>query len=702
MQYDMSEPTIPTTMYSPPSFPWRGVDNEGYFERTLATVKFGDIGNTQAFLTSAFCGHPDVEALAKEVSEFVWYGHVYDHKIHMDMPGKFFIVTPYPKARKPTSGVDWTYGKGLGDRGLGTPCNLVFEIDAVSLTEQCRRLDAMVAIGVPMPNAACSSGGKSIHVIYAVSNMTWEQRDRLQSMLLAVTGADPSVGNRGRKMRLGGYKDELRTQTILHLDSTPTTVEAMEAGLNALCAAWGMTQDPVDVLSERLSMRATKGKANHGTTMRSSKGSLIGTWDPTSMMVTLASGGEVLASTLPVGKHKCECPFDTHTKSPMSAAVIVGKNGASIHCFPCGTTWHPDVPVATPHDAPQGTEWDDMAFAPDAEAIKSSRATLRAFYADHGVPMKRRLCIGRNQVLSNGSRDMHRPTRCGHISCPFCGPQDVATTVAFIDMGFAEDKTFIYSIDDKDLPKLKWAINATPHINTSAPICCTSVYMRSSTKWVSFFDSSTGKTKLVSNVDTSTRTSKRARDWNPTPIEVNEDLVMSLVMNAMTFTSGNMGIEVKLHMSSSDTLPTKKPRKSEFHVLANDVGRANYKRAADLVGIKLTEQVSIVPDDGEFIEIDPRWGTLSTGTITKAQRMAMLAAMQEVPTTHVNVESADALVDAIFNDTPMPTPQVVVPNFTMPVLPLEHYEDPQVFVEEPTPVAYVSQVERYLAILDGV
>lgn len=335
---------LPDDQYAPPIL--EDLGSHGPIETALANAKFGTAGTWGHFLQSVFCGHPDPKGLEKGITEFVWRGKIWDKATKSDKPGMYFAVSPYPAGYLERAG---SYGIGLCDPNVGTPCVLCVEVDEnpdgspVSLVEQCRRLDALVALGLPSPNAVCLSGGKSVHAFWSVTGMTLAVRQELETALLALTGADPSVGTPGHKMRLGGYKDDKRTQTILTLHQTPSTTDAMRSGLDACSVAWGQTGNPVVVLAARNAARADR----HGSTVSSGRktatGKVVATWDPSATEVTLLDGGKLFASALPVGKHPCYCPFGNHSKSPDKAVVFVDRR-VTLHCLPCNTTWVQDAP----------------------------------------------------------------------------------------------------------------------------------------------------------------------------------------------------------------------------------------------------------------------------------------------------------------------------------------------------------------------
>lgn len=332
--------------------------NPGPIETAYQTVRYGQLGNSDDFRRAVFCGHPDPAGLAAAKTEFVWSGYIWNAAEKKDAPGAFLIVSPYPISARPESDAGRKYGKGLRDENVGTPCVLCLEIDEdedgnpMPLGEQCRLIDGLVAAGLPSPTAVCLSGGKSVHAFWGVTGMDWPTRDRLEQALLALVPADPSVGNRGRKMRLGGYIGEGRVQTILHLSYQPSTAERMKAGIQAVRAAWGVTETAEAILQARMSRRAARkqGTASTGDSdilpfglQRSKKsGGLKATWNPATTDVDLADGRTVKAGSLGDGKHTCYCPY--HSDSTPSAVIWVSRGSTTLYCSTCATTWRPSVP----------------------------------------------------------------------------------------------------------------------------------------------------------------------------------------------------------------------------------------------------------------------------------------------------------------------------------------------------------------------
>lgn len=339
-----------TFLFQPPDLAVGG-DNAkpGILESSLGTTVFGQVGDPAAFLRAVFCGHPDPKGLQSGKGEFVWNGKIFDKKATADKPGWFFAVTPYPIYLADNAG---TYGKGLGDGNVGTPCVLCCETDEnpdgskVPLEVQARRLDALVALGLPQPNAVCLSGGKSLHAFWAVAGMDWATREALQGRLLALLGADPVVGTRGRKMRLGGVKDALRTQTILLLRYAPTTPDAMLAGLMAGCTAWGMDGDPADILAARLAQKSGKNpkppKVAGATTAPKTGKPQVGQTIGEDVQIesvnhgtgTLAELTHGLAGQRPITVF---CPFHDHDGTHNATAGMTAAKTPWLHCFgDCG------------------------------------------------------------------------------------------------------------------------------------------------------------------------------------------------------------------------------------------------------------------------------------------------------------------------------------------------------------------------------
>lgn len=436
--------SAPDVNYTPPTLSPRSVP--GPLEAAFNTVVFGQIGDSNAFLRSTFCGHPAAQDLMKSKGEFVWNGKVYDTKTKRDKPGRFFVVGPYPEHLAASAG---EYGKGLGAADVGTPCVVCIEVDEnpdgslVGLDEQCRRLDELVDLGLPPPNAVCLSGGKSVHAFWAVKGLTWPTRDKLQQRLLALTGADPSVGDRGRKMRLGGVYEGGRKQTILALHNTPTSLADMTMGLDAACRSWGMADDPATVLQGRMKARALRKGSKTTTAIgqpkskgAKSKGNwLTGTWDPAKVDVTLGDGTRKFASDLPEGKYACHCPY--HQDNSPSAVIFVDRRRTTLLCSSCGTMWLPAAPRVFVDTTKADTKKEQklnkpfmprLRTLPDGVmTIRSPRGTgkttaivagIRADLAPH--PDRRAIVIVHRRALV--AKYLHDLTGLGFVGMPATGP----------------------------------------------------------------------------------------------------------------------------------------------------------------------------------------------------------------------------------------------------------------------------------------
>lgn len=148
-------------------------------------------------------------------------------------------------------------GTGLTQAANTVVLHVPFEIDddadgnPIPLVEQCRFIDRnMIAKwGFPVPNVVTLSGddrewatddkyahiGKSVHCGFAVLPSTdFELREKVTHAIAVITGGDPAVADRCRRMRLGGCKTRWagwmdcglwRYQTALLMRREPTTLE---------------------------------------------------------------------------------------------------------------------------------------------------------------------------------------------------------------------------------------------------------------------------------------------------------------------------------------------------------------------------------------------------------------------------------------------------------------------------------------------
>lgn len=127
--------------------------------------------------------------------------------------------------------------------GISTPhttrfTSLFYEIDDLSLEEQRAKLDWVRSHLKLDPAAVVFSGGKSLHVYFALSDAidadTWQ---RLNRMLAIVVGGDPAICTHARAMRLPGVprvkNGETREVALEHVSESCYSAAEIESRLSA-------------------------------------------------------------------------------------------------------------------------------------------------------------------------------------------------------------------------------------------------------------------------------------------------------------------------------------------------------------------------------------------------------------------------------------------------------------------------------------
>ena len=347
------------------------------FVDAFLSVKFGDY-STEDFLEAAFCtaDRPITNRLDALTpgGDFVLTCHI------GKAPGLFYCVNPFRtdyvhSLSDPEKAIQ--FGKGFLTEGISRLYTVATEIDEdpitgarISLVEQCRMLDTLIDEGVPVPNTVTLSGdtrgpdftgingqvseGKSLHSGWAVEGLTLAVREKIQTLLAAILGADPTVGNVNRKMRLGGTavgsfdgSAPPRVQTILYISKVPTDALTMLHALRRVAAARGITDPTAVVASNMAAHAARKGNTNRSTAKngKPARGEdfdadtlLVETDDGTEAMVTDLLAGHVGSGTIPI-----HCPY--HDDPTPSAFVAMNNGGRPhIHCSDCYQTWFAQSP----------------------------------------------------------------------------------------------------------------------------------------------------------------------------------------------------------------------------------------------------------------------------------------------------------------------------------------------------------------------
>lgn len=114
---------------------------------------------------------------------------------------------------------------------------LFVETDEISIEEQIARLTRTE--GLPAPNAMVLSGdprlglcGRSVHAFWRLASpVSLAEWRAVQTGLLGLMEGDGCSLSPWQPMRVGGFVSQTRSQTLLTLETTPTTLAAMQAAV---------------------------------------------------------------------------------------------------------------------------------------------------------------------------------------------------------------------------------------------------------------------------------------------------------------------------------------------------------------------------------------------------------------------------------------------------------------------------------------
>jgi len=197
------------------------------------SLKKCDADSQKKFLSAITCGASGITWNNKHLDNSKWF--IWAGKIPSKI-GWYVMPNAVPAALAKQNGAQM-WGSGYDSSAVGAYTCVWTEIDcdpesfkAMPQAEQGAFLLSLINDhGLPEPTAVVWSGGKSLHIFWAIklvapapaAQTITEAWFDAMTMLCVLTGGDTAVVRTGHKMRAGGAKDGKREQPIVHFQNNP-------------------------------------------------------------------------------------------------------------------------------------------------------------------------------------------------------------------------------------------------------------------------------------------------------------------------------------------------------------------------------------------------------------------------------------------------------------------------------------------------